>query len=253
MRLQTTFGAINLASNNGGGMTAVNGDLTLLSSVGSVFMNSYGASVINSGSSQINSSSTTAMTSTSTTTITSSTGDIDMLAENGEISLDTPAIRIANSFTTFSFIPTGTIHSSVVNTVPLGYLRCNGQAVSRSTYSRLFTAINTTFGSGDGITTFNVPNFQGAFLRGQGNQTVGGVTYTAPAIGTAQQDQVLETTVYATNEGFRDCASGARECVARRRITSDPVDTDTGILAQFQRQGTENRPMNYAVYYNIKF
>jgi hypothetical protein len=253
MRLETTFGAINLASNNGGGMTAVNGNLTLLSSVGSVFMNSYGASVINGGSSQINSSSTTAMTSTSNTTITSSTGDIDMLAENGEISLDTPAIRIANSFTTFSFIPTGTIHSSVVNTVPLGYLRCNGQAVSRSTYSRLFSAINTTFGSGDGITTFNVPNFQGAFLRGQGNQTVGGVTYTAPAIGTAQQDQVLETTVYATNEGFRDCASGARECVARRRITADPVDTDTGILPQFQRQGTENRPMNYAVYYNIKF
>jgi microcystin-dependent protein len=176
-----------------------------------------------------------------------------MLATNGEISLDTPAIRIANAFASFTFIPVGTIHSSVVSTLPSGYLRCNGNAVSRSTYSRLFDAIGTTFGSGDGITTFNLPNFSGAFLRGQGNQTVGGVTYTAPAIGTAQQDQVLQTTVYATNEGFRDCAAGARECVARRRITGDPTDTDTGILAQFQRQGTENRPFNYSVYYNIKY
>jgi hypothetical protein len=253
MRLQTTFGAINVVSNNGGGMTAVNGDLTLLSSVGSVLMNSYGASIINGGSSQINSSSTTAMTSTSNTTITSSTGDVDIVATNGEISFNCPELNVKNGFMSFSFIPTGTIHSSVVNTVPLGYLRCNGQAVSRSTYSRLFTAVGTTFGSGDGITTFNVPNFSGAFLRGQGNQTVGGVTYTAPAIGTAQQDQVLQTTVYATNEGFRDAAAGSRECVARRRITGDPTDTDTGILPQFQRQGTENRPFNYAVYYNIKF
>ena len=153
----------------------------------------------------------------------------------------------------FTFMPIGTINTSVVSTVPTGFLYCNGQAVSRTLYAGLFLAIGTTFGAGDGSTTFNVPNFPGAFLRGAGNQTVGGVTYTAPAVGTAQQDQVLETTVYSTNEGFRDCAAGARECVARFRITGDPTDTNTGILAQFQRQGTENRPMNYAVYYYIKF
>lgn len=253
MRLETTFGAVNVISKNGGGMTAINGDLTLLSSVGSSYLNAYGGAVVNGGEIQLNSASTTNMTSTSNTNITSSTGDIDMIATNGEISLDTPAIRIANANATFTFIPVGTIHTSILNAVPTGYLRCNGQAVSRSTYSRLFTAMGTAFGAGDGITTFNVPNFSGAFLRGQGNQTVGGVTYTAPAIGTAQQDQVLQTTVYATNEGFRDCAAGTRECVSRSRITSDPVDTNTGILPQFQRQGTENRPFNYAVYYNIKY
>ena len=148
----------------------------------------------------------------------------------------------------FTFIPIGTINTSVVSTVPTGFLYCNGQAVNRSIYAGLFLAIGTTFGAGDGSTTFNVPNFQGAFIRGAGSQTVSGTTYTAPAIGTVQQDQVLQTTVYATNEGFRDCAAGARECVARSRITGDPVDTNTGILPQFQRQGTENRPMNYSVY-----
>ncbi len=39
-----------------------------------------------------------------------------------------------------------------------GWLQCNGQEVSRTTYAGLFTAIGTTFGAGDGSTTFNVPN-----------------------------------------------------------------------------------------------
>jgi hypothetical protein len=253
IQIQTTSGAVNMISNNGGGMSATNGSLLFTSVAGSVTTDAFGANIMDGGSIQITSASTTAMTSSTTTTITSSTGDVDIVATSGEISFNCDELNVKNGFMSFSFIPTGTINTSVVNTVPLGFLRCNGQAVSRSTYSRLFSAINTTFGSGDGITTFNVPNFQGAFLRGWSNQTVGGVTYTAPAIGTAQQDQVLQTTVYATNEGFRDCSAGTRECVSRTRITGDPTDTNTGILAQFQRQGTENRPMNYAVYYNIKF
>ena len=44
--------------------------------------------------------------------------------------------------------------------VPTGYLECNGQAVSRSTYAALFTAVGTTYGSGNGSTTFNVPDLQ---------------------------------------------------------------------------------------------
>jgi len=252
IRITSNTGAVNITSKSGGGMTATTNSLAFTSVAGDLSTDAYGSNTMDGGSIVITSASTSQLTSTSNTTITSSSGDIDMLATNGEISLDTPAIRIANAFASFTFIPVGTIHSSVVSTLPSGYLRCNGNAVSRSTYSRLFDAIGTTFGSGNGITTFNLPNFSGAFLRGQGNQTVGGVNYSAPAIGTAQQDQVLSAN-YATNEGFRDCAAGTRECVSRSRITGDPVDTNTGILAQFPRQGTENRPMNYAVYYNIKF
>lgn len=153
----------------------------------------------------------------------------------------------------FSFIPIGTINTSVVATVPTGFLYCDGSAVSRSIYAGLFLAIGTTYGAGDGSTTYNLPNFKGCFLRGSGTQNISGVDYTSGSVGTPQQDQVLQTTVYATNEGFRDCAAGARECVARFRITGDPTDTGTGILPQFQRQGNENRPVNHAVYYYIKF
>jgi len=48
---------------------------------------------------------------------------------------------------------------------PSGWLKCNGAALSRTTYSALFAAIGVTYGSGDGSTTFNVPETRGEFLR----------------------------------------------------------------------------------------
>lgn len=50
-------------------------------------------------------------------------------------------------------------------TVPDGWLECNGQAISRTTYATLFGKIGTTHGQGDGTTTFNVPDYRGRFLR----------------------------------------------------------------------------------------
>lgn len=49
-----------------------------------------------------------------------------------------------------------------------GWLECNGQAVSRTTYADLFAAIGTTWGPGNGTSTFNVPNFAGTFRAGAG-------------------------------------------------------------------------------------
>ena len=57
-------------------------------------------------------------------------------------------------------IPTGTIVPWSTGSVPSGFLECNGQAVSRSTYSTLFGVISTTYGTGDGSTTFNLPDLQ---------------------------------------------------------------------------------------------
>ena len=53
-----------------------------------------------------------------------------------------------------------------------GFLLCNGGAISRTTYSKLFSVIGTTYGSGDGSTTFNVPDLRGKFLQGA-NPTTG--------------------------------------------------------------------------------
>lgn len=55
----------------------------------------------------------------------------------------------------------GTIAPFAGGTIPAGWLACGGQAVSRATYAGLFAAISTTFGAGDGSTTFNLPDMRG--------------------------------------------------------------------------------------------
>jgi len=60
----------------------------------------------------------------------------------------------------------GMVASFAMNAIPNGWLKCNGQAVSRTTYSALFSAIGTTYGAGDGSTTFKLPDLRGEFVRG---------------------------------------------------------------------------------------
>lgn len=161
---------------------------------------------------------------------------------------------VSDGFFVHNMMPTATIIQNVSSTVPNGFLYCDGQAVSRSTYSNLFTKISTTFGVGNGTTTFNVPNFKGAFLRGASSQVVGGVTYAGAAIATAQQDSVLE----AYNEGYWTVDSGgggsSRTVRSRVQITGDPEDTGTNSTTKFTRQNaTENRVFNYSVYYYIRY
>jgi len=60
----------------------------------------------------------------------------------------------------------GSIVYHAKNAAPAGYLKCNGAAVSRTTYADLFTEIGTTFGAGDGSTTFNLPELRGEGIRG---------------------------------------------------------------------------------------
>lgn len=70
-------------------------------------------------------------------------------------------------------IPVGTVIWSANPAVPSGYLPCNGAAVGRATYPELFAAIGTTYGSGDGSTTFNLPDLTNKFI--QGSTTAGAV------------------------------------------------------------------------------
>ena len=63
-------------------------------------------------------------------------------------------------------VPPGTIIHYAGRTVPSGWLICNGANVSRTDYAALFAAIGTTYGAGDGSTTFGLPNLNGRFLEG---------------------------------------------------------------------------------------
>lgn len=64
------------------------------------------------------------------------------------------------------FNPIGTMLMFASTNAPSGYLLCHGQAVSRTTYSELFAVIGTSYGAGDGSSTFNVPDMQARFPRG---------------------------------------------------------------------------------------
>lgn len=68
-------------------------------------------------------------------------------------------------------IPTGTIQAYASSSAPNGWLNADGSAVSRTTYAALFAVIGTSWGSGDGSTTFNVPNMKGSTPIGYGQRT----------------------------------------------------------------------------------
>lgn len=72
--------------------------------------------------------------------------------------------------------PPGVMKQYAGATAPTGWLLCNGSAVSRTTYAALFAVIGTTFGAGDGSTTFNVPNTQNRILVGAGGLYARGAT-----------------------------------------------------------------------------
>lgn len=63
-------------------------------------------------------------------------------------------------------VPTGTVIAFAGNSVPAGWLLCDGRAVSRLTYAALFSAIGVIHGPGDSVSTFNLPDYRGRFLRG---------------------------------------------------------------------------------------
>lgn len=70
-----------------------------------------------------------------------------------------------------SLVPSGVISAFAGSTAPTGYLLCDGSAVSRTTYAELFAVIGTTYGSGDGSTTFNLPDLRSRVIVGAGQGT----------------------------------------------------------------------------------
>ena len=96
-----------------------------------------------------------------------------------------------------SFI-VGEVRFIAVPNAPALWLACTGQAVSRSTYSALFAAVGTAYGSGDGTTTFNVPDLQGRAPVGVGT----GAGLTARTIGTKWGVEAI--TLTAAQSGLRD-------------------------------------------------
>lgn len=155
-----------------------------------------------------------------------------------------------------SEVPAGTlfIWGGSPSSVPVGYLLCDGSAVSRTTYSVLFTAISTNFGVGDNATTFNLPAPAGKFLRGFSTDST--VDPDGPrAVGSVQADAFQnhqhQTNILATGGGGGGSLAGQNSTPQELQMTQTITD-QTGLYGT-ARFATETRPKNLAVAYIIKF
>ena len=140
--------------------------------------------------------------------------------------------------------PPGSVISFAGNILPSGYLKCNGALISRSTYPDLFSAIGTTYGSGDFSTTFRLPELRGEFVRGWDDSR--GVD-SGRAFGSSQTDEFKSHT-HRVNEG------GDIPTYSGVSLTSgDDYTTNVAFTQETTATGgDETRPRNIALLYIIK-
>jgi len=157
--------------------------------------------------------------------------------------------------------PTGTILAFGGSFAPVGYLLCDGSAVSRTTYAPLFSIIGTTFGVGDGSTTFNLPNTKGVFLRGAGTQTISGIPTPTIVAGTTYGDEFQGHYHYTGGTSAYEVSSFSGVYLSPGAGTSANQFQAAVLVAQeaitdgtngTPRLGTETRPANIGVNYIIK-
>lgn len=136
----------------------------------------------------------------------------------------------------------GDIKMTAYATPDSGWALCNGQALSRATYSALFAKIGTTYGVGDGSTTFNVPQTENRFIQGAG---------TGRAVGTVQNES---GSVSATGWGN----AGALGAGTFGRLVTTTGAGEVGELLESVGSATTNgvvtnvKPTNIAFHYMIK-
>ena len=142
-----------------------------------------------------------------------------------------------------ALLPAGAVMAFAMNSAPAGWLAANGAAVSRSTYATLFAAISTTHGSGDGSTTFNVPDLRGIFVRGSGDQTISGTLY-SKAFALKEADELKSHTHQYTRYA---------QLITRAGGGDNNIWASTAGVQTTATGGTETRPANIALLYCIKF
>lgn len=136
-------------------------------------------------------------------------------------------------------VPAGLVVFYASSTLPSGFLKANGANVSRTTYAALFAAIGTTFGTGDGSTTFTLPDMRGYFPRGWADN---GSVDSGRVFGTTQAAAFASHThSNGANYGL-SVASGASGWYA------SAAGVSTGSAG-----GSETRPINLALLACIKY
>ena len=162
--------------------------------------------------------------------------------------------------------PTGSVYTFAGATVPTGWLKCNGALLSRTTYAALFAVIGTTYGAGDGSTTFALPDLRGEFVRGFDDAR--GVD-SGRALGSKQGDAIRNLSGevrFQTVDGSDQLiwlssgvfSHGADAVLGGHNQIASVASGSWEQVLSFSADkvvptAAENRPRNVAMHYIIKF
>ena len=163
-----------------------------------------------------------------------------------------------------SSMPSGAVMYFAMQAAPTGWLKADGSAVSRTQYPALFAAIGTTFGVGDGRTTFNLPDLRGEFVRGwDGGRNID----PERAFGSAQGDAIrnitgsIDTGSNSGHQLFDEATATGALAISRRQWKAWTSDTQDGRnnpaafdfdASRVVPTAAENRPRNIALLACIK-
>ena len=180
---------------------------------------------------------------------------------------DSPEVLDRVSALESAFVGTVSAYAGTSDNLPGGWLLCDGSEVSRDEYPRLFAAIGTAHGAGDGATTFNLPDYRGMFLRGVDNGAGNDPDGEDRSVGSVQ-DHAVGTHGHEIDDpghdhsppdragadfnfrGLQFYGSGAGfgSSPTSQEVTGITVTTPTGANVS-----SETRPVNSAVNYIIKY
>ena len=163
-----------------------------------------------------------------------------------------------------SSVPSGAVMYFAMQAAPAGWLKADGSAVSRTQYPALFAAIGTTFGAGNGKTTFNLPDLRGEFVRGwDGGRGID----PGRAFGSAQGDAIrnitgsIDTGINSGHQLFDEATATGALAISQRRWKTWTSDTQDGgnnpsafdfDASRVVPTAAENRPRNIALLACIK-
>lgn len=165
-----------------------------------------------------------------------------------------PAVALIENI---AYLPSGSLVDFAGTSAPAGWLMCDGSAVSRTTYADLFLAIGTAYGSGDGSTTFNLPDFRGRFARYNDNMGTGAAGRDTGRVHGSSQTDAMQGHLHdkpAGQSGFAAFGSGGAAIGGGSGVASS---ANTGAAVADGTNGTprtaaETRPINLSANKIIK-
>ena len=185
-------------------------------------------------------------TLTGNLTLTGDPTTTNMASNKGYVDAQIAAIPSASDLT-----PAGTVIYSARSTAPTGYIKANGAAISRTTFSVLFAAIGTQYGVGDGSTTFNVPDLRGEFIRGWSD---GHTVDSGRSLGSAQGSQNLSHNHSVSGSTSTASLTGSFRPGTHTQINATGVFSDAGNVGSAEGSDANNgRQINMNASHNHSF